>query len=318
MRPLALLFLSLSASCFAAPPISITNNNEPYSFSFKTITTADGMNHHITHIVANNKASSVYLPINRSNFNHNDFKISGFIDQVTLFSNQELREKLNSHVEFYKRNESKGEFIVTYPPTGGANISIKSSRGHEVMADFNQYVSELSNEVLGKSFHITVNPDTNVADVDYEFAITSQAPYFAKFSYKLLEPVINEDHLVQLRYLLSFVQSIPYDTPLDNSFRTPLAVLDDVQGDCDEKSVLLASLLKTIMPQRKPALLVIKTKRGNHAISVVEWPYENANRVLIDGSPYIAMETTDKFPLGVVPNDVVSALKAGHYYMIKL
>lgn len=312
------LLLSFSAMSFAVQPEAVDKSGEAYKFAFKHVTTTDGTKHHLVSVLANNKVSTALISINRSGFNPKDFVIDGYIDQVKLFANPELRARLDEHVAFYKRNEPNGEFAITYPASGGANLAVKSKKGQSIIADFNNFTAELSNEILTSAFHISVNPDTNVADVDYEFTITSQAPYLGKFAYALIAPVFNSSRLEQLSYLLNFVQGITYDTPLDNSFRTPLAVLDDEMGDCDEKSVLLAALLKSAMPNSMPALLVIKTKRGSHAIAVAEWPYDHPNRMLIDGKPYIAMETTDKFPVGIVPDEVLDALKAGRYYMIRL
>jgi transglutaminase-like putative cysteine protease len=80
--------------------------------------------------------------------------------------------------------------------------------------------------------------------------------------------------------------------------RTPRAVLEMGVGDCDDKSILLASLLRSI---GRPARYVAIRMYGQPAFShvYVETPY---------GKHWIALETIKPVPAGWEPSGVIKRM----------
>lgn len=107
--------------------------------------------------------------------------------------------------------------------------------------------------------------------------------------------------------LLSWVQSIPYNelaNRLDSNgagYLPPVSVVANNQGDCDSKSVLMASLIRSLLPDVKMAMIYLP----GHALLGVVLPFRvNEETFDIDGVDYLLMEPTGpaKIPLGQIAN----------------
>jgi hypothetical protein len=105
--------------------------------------------------------------------------------------------------------------------------------------------------------------------------------------------------------LLSWVQSIPYNT-LDNrldsngaGYVPPLSVVANNQGDCDSKSALMASLIRSLLPKAKMVMIYLP----EHALLGISLPFRTTENTLdIEGTDYLLMEPTGPamMPLGTV------------------
>lgn len=100
---------------------------------------------------------------------------------------------------------------------------------------------------------------------------------------------------VYVNLLLSWVQSIPY-SPLDDRTTSngagylppPLVIANNI-GDCDSKSALTASLIRSLLPGAKMVMIYLP----NHALLGISLPFRTSERTLrIEGVDYLLMEPT--------------------------
>ena len=95
--------------------------------------------------------------------------------------------------------------------------------------------------------------------------------------------------------LLSWVQSIPYDA-LDNraqsngsGFAPPIQLLNENRGDCDSKSVLIASIARAFLPDTAMVLVLLP----EHALlGIALSPKKGEETLKADGKTYVLMEPT--------------------------
>jgi hypothetical protein len=127
---------------------------------------------------------------------------------------------------------------------------------------------------------------------------------------------------VYVNLLLSWVQSIPYNTLEDRGssngagYLPPPLVVATNQGDCDSKSALMASLIRSLLPDAKMIMLYLP----NHALLGISLPFRTTERTLnIDGIKYLLMEPTGPAStrLGEISNQSNSAIRGNmHSYEI--
>lgn len=118
--------------------------------------------------------------------------------------------------------------------------------------------------------------------------------------------------------LLSWVQSIPYDTLEDRSqnsgagFNPPARLLASNQGDCDSKSVLTAAITRAFLPDT-PLILVLLPQHA--LLGVALTPKKGEQTIDHDGNTYILFEPTGpaQLPFGEVAEQTYRHLANGHY-----
>jgi len=140
---------------------------------------------------------------------------------------------------------------------------------------------------------------------------------------KALKPIILEQSSIKnirkvTNYVLGFVQSIPYSTLESRitssgaGFSPPLKLLWENQGDCDSKVTLAVSLLRTLMPRVKMALIFI----DNHALLGINIPAEGDDIAVIENDiNYVLAEPTGPaiLSLGNIAEESAQAIYNGHY-----
>ena len=131
----------------------------------------------------------------------------------------------------------------------------------------------------------------------------------------------NSARRVYVNLLLSWVQSIPYNelknrlTSNGAGYLPPLSVVANNQGDCDSKTVLMASLLRSILPTLKMSMVFLP----NHALLAIELPFRSQGQTLyINGTSYVLMEPTGpaKTPLGEIAASSARYI-AGNTYSVE-
>jgi hypothetical protein len=144
---------------------------------------------------------------------------------------------------------------------------------------------------------------------------------------KTLKPVIlGKMSIKNIRhtsnYVLSFVQSIPYN-PLESriassgsGFNPPTKVLWENQGDCDSKMTLTASILRVLMPRLEMALIYI----DNHAfigLAIASTPGEVT--INYEGTNYVLAEPTGPalLPIGQLAPESELAITQNRYSIEK-
>ncbi len=121
--------------------------------------------------------------------------------------------------------------------------------------------------------------------------------------------------------VLSWVQSIPYNelknrlTSNGAGYLPPLSVIANNQGDCDSKTVLMASLVRSLLPEVKMTMIFLP----NHALLGIVLPFRTNEQTLsVDDLDYLLMEPTGpaKIPLGQIANRSASDI-AGNMYSLE-
>ncbi|MFT4811324.1 MAG: hypothetical protein ACI9LX_004697 [Paraglaciecola sp.] len=131
----------------------------------------------------------------------------------------------------------------------------------------------------------------------------------------------NSETRAYVNLVLSWVQSIPYNE-LENrvtsngaGYLPPLSVVANNQGDCDSKTVLMASLVRSLLPDVKMTMVFLP----NHALLGIVLPFRTNEQTLdIDGLDYLLMEPTGpaKIPLGQIANRSARDI-AGNMYSLE-
>ncbi len=109
------------------------------------------------------------------------------------------------------------------------------------------------------------------------------------------------------RWLLAFVQAIPYKIPDDSPFGVlpPSLVASERWGDCDSKSLLLIYLLRGVGIDAQ----LLTSVAHQHAMVAIGVPASSAHSFDYYGRRYAWAETTSNAPLGwvdpgmLLPND---------------
>ena len=109
------------------------------------------------------------------------------------------------------------------------------------------------------------------------------------------EKLANVPTRQSLLALSTWIQQIPYQDLSDRqrssgaSFSPPLKLLQENRGDCDSKAVLLAALLRMLLPDVKLAMVYLP----QHAVLAVQLPVTPDDMtVSIEGRDYLLVDAT--------------------------
>lgn len=195
--------------------------------------------------------------------------------------------------------------------TRGAQVKIlKRASGLEILvkgADKTQ-VAEVKLAALEAKQQAEQNYLEKAYYIKYQdgFGYTAIKPDHMRFAYEslpLISPIAQHifDNYKNLptrnivSLLLSWVQSIPYSELEDRrsshgaGFSPPNRLLMENQGDCDSKSVLLLSVLRSLFPKVGLILILVP----NHALVGIQIPYQQDDDYIeLDGNYYVLAEPT--------------------------
>lgn len=126
------------------------------------------------------------------------------------------------------------------------------------------------------------------------------------------------DARVYLNLVLTWVQSIPYDTLEDRlvsngtGFFTPVEVLMNNLGDCDSKATLTASVLRSLLPN----LSMVFVYLPDHAVLAVDLGQRAGEQnILVNGTPHVLLDPTGpaQLALGKLSDKSAQAIANGRY-----
>ena len=141
--------------------------------------------------------------------------------------------------------------------------------------------------------------------IDYAAVAREFAASMEPAGRALKAAVGGRDERGQLAAALALIQSIPYDTLQSRDFNngagfiTPPGLLSINRGDCDSKTVALATIAHHLLPQRRFVIVLMPL----HALLGVDIPAQPGDRTLKhDGRTYVLMEPAGpgKFVIGKV------------------
>lgn len=288
------------------------------SFLVKNIQSSPRTTDHIVKYELEGKLHVSSIRIEKELFDKNDFLINADISQFELFSDLDLRGAIEQKIEHFRNKEPSGSYDVTYPLSGGVAVTIKSSDSHGMMNEFQGFVKNESDAILHQKYHVNPGYGKIRSTFDYRFAVNSQLMEISVLSKALIGSIAGKSDFDKLSFLLNYTQSIAYSTDGRPILKTPLAVLNSGTGDCDDKSVLFSSLVKSSISHINLVLLVLDTSFGHHAIILIEWNHPHSNLIAINEKSYIPVETTGNFKIGTLPEEVWKAIKLGKHRAVEL
>lgn len=141
--------------------------------------------------------------------------------------------------------------------------------------------------------------------LDYAEIVNTSAPALKSLSNSLLDSNLIER--AQIQKILSFLQTIPYNTLMGreiegySGYLPPLALIDKNKGDCDSKSVALISIMKNIYPHINTALILIE----GHAFVGMEIPSDEKDSIVTnEGIAYVVAEPVGPATINIgTPSD---------------
>ncbi|WP_432460166.1 MULTISPECIES: hypothetical protein [unclassified Agarivorans] len=257
------------------------------------------------------------------------FELLGYPIQLTKFIQYRPKQ-----AQQYILNKLKPELDKLDPKQ--ARVSISSSHNQfsfqiqgydqvfidQLVAQINSHSDKFYQDYLQQQYFIeqTISDSSTAIMPDHNRFAKESAKYLTSWLNSSLN-AINKDP-VPLReitnYLLSFVQSIPYNQlrSKDNlrgaGYLTPIQVLRNNQGDCDSKTTLLASALKYLYPRLGVAIIYVP----NHALLALGIPPRaNDETVNVAGKTMVLAEPTGPalYPLGKVADSSAQAIRSGIY-----
>ena len=121
----------------------------------------------------------------------------------------------------------------------------------------------------------------------------------------LHQKLANTDSRTSLSYISQWIQRIPYQDLSDRrvsdglSYSPPLKLLRENRGDCDSKTVLLAALLRMLLPDIKLAIIYLP----EHAMLAVQLPVTATDMsVTIESREYLLVDPTG--PALLAPGEI--------------
>jgi hypothetical protein len=130
--------------------------------------------------------------------------------------------------------------------------------------------------------------------------------------------LIQRDVRQAIGYISVWLQQIPYQDLSDRlqssgaSYSPPLRLLRENRADCDSKAVLLAALIRMLLPDIKQAIIYLP----GHAILAVKIPAANGDSsVTINGSEYTLIDPTGPalLPVGQISSQYIIFVQPGSF-----
>ena len=124
----------------------------------------------------------------------------------------------------------------------------------------------------------------------------------------------------------SFAQSMDYRIPPDHRVNDegekiltagammPLETLTNRWGDCDSKSLLFASLVRSINLVK--VCFIVMDKHLFAAIQIT--PEQGDDSIRYKGKEWVLVELSEAWPLGRIPRDHINAITRGQYEVVEL
>lgn len=238
---------------------------------------------------------------------------------------------LNLHVlselrKFIKANKRKDlELKASRAVNGDIKISAKgydSRAAKRALEDMGALQEQAVSQYIRDGFYKEVK--ANVVMPDHARIAKRYQPAMLPVAKAFAGKIKNKTQRQRLNYILTFFQNIPYDT-LQNrytsngaGFQTPYGLLNANRGDCDTKSVALASVIKNLYPDARVMVVFIP----GHAFVGIDIGDRKAGDAAlnIDGSTFVLAEPVGPglFPFGKIADNSYNKLSARDYSYVEI
>lgn len=138
-----------------------------------------------------------------------------------------------------------------------------------------------------------------------------KSPRIRQLAIRLTEGIPQKDNIAEIRALLIFVRDrIRYVRDINNveTIHTAERILDNKAGDCDDKSILLASLLESIGFKTRFSALSFTPPIKNIFGTFVARNFSHVLPEVLLKNKWIPLETTEPVEMGWYPKNVKSKL----------
>lgn len=125
-------------------------------------------------------------------------------------------------------------------------------------------------------------------------------PYIRELAMSLVADLPNKAYKREVQAIHNYVySSIRYTRDIRGieTVQTPIQTIRLSQGDCDDHSVLVASLLESI--GHKTRLVAVGFQSGHYSHVFAQTKV---------GPRWVAVETTENWPIGKIPDNIVSKM----------
>ncbi len=243
----------------------------------------------------------------------------------TEFQKPDLNEtsivlpKLRPEAERIARSHG---YTVELKETGtGFNVHLRGKGLNQSKAErVTTKITDIRDQILSEHFKdrfykVVEKRGDKYLRPDY-LALTDRYTGFGGVVARALDKTAPGDKRGKARHALEFIQSIPYsrDTPNGADFQTPIGMFTQNKGDCDTKSVALASILRemgidsvmVVIPEHMFMGLDVPAIPGDHTFTH-------------DGRTFVGVEPAgDGYPIGRVGPDSLKGLYAGDAEVIDM
>lgn len=153
---------------------------------------------------------------------------------------------------------------------------------------------------------------------DHQRLMQDSLPALLPVATALHAKLIHLDVRRAIGYISEWLQQIPYQDLSDRlqssgaSYSPPLRLLRENRADCDSKAVLLAALIRMLLPDMKQAIIYLP----GHAVLAVQMPAANDDSsVTINGSKYTLIDPTGPalLPVGQISNEYKIFIQPGGF-----
>lgn len=284
--------------------------------------------------------SIVQLNYSWSGFNKTNNNISFNIDKYELQNSyadfkKPPKEDLRNHVnELLKKdieqiNASQNNYKIEMQPAQNSNYFTYRVSGKinkplvTKIEEALKYREKKYSEDYFKSNYFLWNEKDSLVSIDYsrisKIYIPKMISVANAFKIKNNKDIYNKK--VVINDILSFYQSIPYDTLTEDrgeGFSTPLRFLHENKGDCDTKLVAINATVKALYPDVKTIAIILP----NHVLMGFAVPSNNNKdkKVMYKGVTYLLTETAGPalIPLGVIDPKNEAVMMTRNYSITEL
>lgn len=185
-----------------------------------------------------------------------------------------------------------GADSLAYRLTGKDNTLLQ-----QLQQELATLLAEQTRSYLQREYYqqVTLTNQQQVLIPDHQRLMQDSLPALLPVATALHQAIAQLSSRQALGYISQWLQQIPYQDLSDRqrssgaSFSPPLRLLRENRGDCDSKAVLLAGLLRLLMPSVKLAIVYLP----GHAMLAVQLPTEGSDTtVSINGVNYILVDAT--------------------------
>jgi hypothetical protein len=279
MRPL-LFILLLMAPALAAAPLRLILQPLPQQLQFSYRFEYTGQPLHLN------------FTLDQTTLN-NHFRSFRALKPALL--QQYLWRDLRAHIASYP-----GARLLRLPGKESLRYTLQVADA-ELLQQLDTELQQLTEErtafYLQQQYYVAIDlPWTGQAIIPdhqrlFQHSLRDMLPIATAWHQQLANTPVRES----LAILSSWVQQIPYQDLSDRhnssgaSFSPPLKLLQENRGDCDSKAVLLATMLRMLLPDISLAIIYLP----QHAMLAVQLAATAADSTVnIDGKDYILVDPT--------------------------